>query len=92
MPEQMTQSRWNTMTPAEKDASLDDSQLHSSLRSLKGWRVEGLYYGERKRFIVGQTTGWRPATIGMHNIHSQSSSAILTAGNFTLTRAIEKVR
>ncbi len=57
----MTQELWNKMTPAERDAKRDLSGLTKQLVGLEGWRVEvETIYGEKRRFIVGRSTGWRP--------------------------------
>lgn len=57
----MTQQIWDSMSPAEKDAKRDNSGLSPQLIGLEGWRVEVVTtYGEKRRFIVGKSTGWRP--------------------------------
>ena len=84
----MTQAQWNAMTPAQKDATRDTSSLHPVLRDYRGQRVEVLYYGERKRFQIGQTTGWIPATLGLYNRRARGSSDILTKDNCQFVRVI----
>lgn len=60
----MDQQTWNSMTPAQKDKARDLSGLSPQLTGLEGWRVEvETTYGERKRFIVGRSTGWIPCHI-----------------------------
>lgn len=88
----MTWERWQQLTEAQRDKLRDTRKLHPELAPLRGWRVEVKYYGVRKRFIIGQTTGWKPATLGLYNRRSMSSSAVLTPDNCKLVRAIEKVR
>ena len=88
----MTQTKWDSLTPAQRDAARDTSKLHPALVPLKGYRVEGTYCGKRQRFIVGQSTGWVPCTLGMRSTRANGSSDVLTAENFTLTRVIERVR
>lgn len=62
--ENMTQAKWNAMTPAEREAARDYSGLSPQLRGLEGYRVEvETTYGEKRRFIVGRSTGWRPCHI-----------------------------
>jgi hypothetical protein len=57
----MTQERWNSLSPAEREQQRDDSCLTDQLRGLEGWRVEVVTtYGETRRFIVGRSTGWKP--------------------------------
>lgn len=88
----MTWERWCQLAPAEQDRLRDLSCLHSTLKNYEGWRVEVEYYGERKRFVVGRTSGWQPATLGLHNRTSISSSALLYDDNCTLIKALYKVR
>lgn len=60
----MTQNEWDAMTPAQRDAARDLSDLSAQLVPWKGWRVEVVTtYGEKRRFIVGQSTGWRPCSL-----------------------------
>ncbi len=58
---EMTQSKWNTLSQGEREALRDNSDLTPQLVGLEGHRVEVIdAYGERRRFIVGKSTGWRP--------------------------------
>lgn len=59
----MTQDEWDAMTPAQRDAIRDLSGLSPQLLGLEGKRVEVTVRGERYRFIVGRSTGWRPCHI-----------------------------
>lgn len=60
----MTQAKWDSLSSAERDSMRDYSGLTEQLRGLEGWRVEVVTtYGERRRFIVGRSTGWRPCHI-----------------------------
>ena len=92
MPAPMTWERWTRLSEREREAYRNTSALHPVLKDLRGYRVEVLYYGERKRFIVGQTTGWKPATLGLKTRRSMGSSDLLTVENCQLVRVIEKVR
>ena len=57
----MTQECWNSLTPAQKDASRDNSDLSPQLVGLERYRVEVVTLdGEKRRFIVGKSTGWKP--------------------------------
>jgi hypothetical protein len=57
----MTQERWSRMTLEQREAARDDSALSKQLIGLEGWRVEVIDEGGNKwRFIVGKSTGWRP--------------------------------
>ena len=61
---QMTQSKWEAMTPRQRDEQRDLSGLSSQLAGLEGWRVEVVTaYDETRRFYVGRSTGWRPCHI-----------------------------
>ena len=62
--EGMTQARWDAMTKAERIAACDPSGLTPQLVGLEGKRVEVCdNYGERRRFWVGRSGGWRPCHI-----------------------------
>lgn len=59
--EDMTWDKWSKMTPAQKESLKDYSGLSPQLRGLEGYRVEVVTtYDEKRRFIVGRSTGWRP--------------------------------
>ena len=66
---EMTQERWNAMTPAQRDAVRDLSDLSKQLIGFEGWRVEVYDVDSMKprRFIVGRSTGWRPCHLEIHN-------------------------
>jgi hypothetical protein len=68
------------------------SELHPALIGLEGHRVEIEQYGERRRVIVGITTGWVPAHLGMYNRRAIGSSNVLDAASTRLIRVIERVR
>jgi hypothetical protein len=60
-PVAMTQAIWDQYTRAEKDAARDLSGLNPQLIGLEGSRIEVTdAYGERRRFWVSRSTGWRP--------------------------------
>lgn len=57
----MTQQKWDQLSTADRERLRDLSDLSPQLLGLEGWRVEvETTYGERRRFIVGRSTGWRP--------------------------------
>jgi len=57
----MTQAIWDKMTPREREAARDNSDLSPQLIGLEGWRVEVVTtYAKTRRFIVGKSTGWKP--------------------------------
>lgn len=58
---EMTQQKWDAMSQRERDLVRSDASLSPQLMGLEGWRVEVVTdYGERRRFIVGKSTGWIP--------------------------------
>jgi hypothetical protein len=61
----MTQKRWDLMTPRQRDAVRSDAGLTKQLIGLEGWRVEveSFMTGEKRRFIVGRSSGWIPCHI-----------------------------
>ena len=60
----MTQTKWDSRSHAEREQARDLSDLSPQLVGLEGWRVEVVTtYGEKRRFIVGRSTGWRPCHI-----------------------------
>jgi hypothetical protein len=57
----MTGEKWNSLAPIERNRLRDNSHLSPQLIGLEGWRVEAVdIHGDRRRFIVGKSTGWRP--------------------------------
>lgn len=57
----MNYENWKNLTPSEKANLIDNSALTKQLLGLEGWRVEVITtYGEKRRFIVGKSTGWKP--------------------------------
>jgi hypothetical protein len=62
---------WNGATTAQREAMRDNSELNQSLLLFKGCRVEATdENGETSRFWVGQSTGWIPCTLLIHNTRS----------------------
>ena len=61
MDTQMTQDKWDTLSHSQREQVRDNSGLSPQLVGLEGWRVEVVTdYNEKRRFIVGKSTGWRP--------------------------------
>lgn len=57
----MTQQRWSLLTLEEKEGLQDLSGLTKQLIGYEGYRVEVIdKRGQRRRFWVGRSTGWRP--------------------------------
>jgi hypothetical protein len=89
--EGMTWDTWKNLPRVQKDKLRDNSQLTAQLVGLEGWRVEVVTtYDEKRRFIVGKSTGWRP-------IHLEVKTARSLGGDpaeksYKTIRQIEKVR
>jgi hypothetical protein len=88
----MTQQRWNAMSPAQRDAARDNSGLSTQLKGCEGWRVEVLDIGDTKprRFIVGKSTGWRPCHLELANARSSGGGS--ASREYAKVRLVEKVR
>lgn len=93
----MTQERWNAMTPAQRDAARDNSDLTPQLIGLEGWRVEVLAPDRStvsgfkpRRFIVGRSTGWKPCHLEISTRRSFGGSP--AAKEYRQVRKLEKVR
>jgi hypothetical protein len=68
------------------------ADLTPALIGLEGWRVEVLdAYGERRRFIVGKSTGWMPCHLEIARRNSSGGGAV-TGAPFQSLRKLEKVR
>jgi len=60
----MTQERWARLSPAERKELQDLSGISPQLISHEGYRVEVVDdYGNKRRFWVSRSTGWRPCHI-----------------------------
>ena len=60
----MDQATWASMPEEERAKARDLSGLTPQLIGWEGWRVEvETGWGERRRFIVDRSTGWRPCHI-----------------------------
>lgn len=67
----MTQEKWNSLSTIEREKVRDYSDLSPQLKGLQGYRVEVVTdYDEKRRFIVGQSTGWRPCSLEVNNRRS----------------------
>ena len=72
----MDQQTWSGMTSAQKEAQRDNSGLSPQLIGLEGWRVEVVTtYGEKRRFYVGKSTGWRPCHLEVKLSNSHGGTA-----------------
>jgi hypothetical protein len=89
--EQMTWPEWQKMSHAEKERRRDNSELSQQLIGKEGWRVEVVTrYGERRRFIVGRSTGWKPIHLEVKTRRSLGGMA--AESDYASVRMVEKVR
>lgn len=87
----MTQERWNSLSEARRAELRDMSGLSRQLVGLEGWRVEvETLEGEKRRFIVGRSTGWRPCSLEIKKANSSRGGC--ADMEYKSVRAIEKVR
>ena len=62
---------WKNISESERSAIRKLDSLSPQLVGLEGWRVEvETTYGEKRRFIVGRSTGWVPCHIELYNRRS----------------------
>lgn len=87
----MTQTRWDSLSAAERAELRSDAGLTPQLIGLEGWRVEvETTYGETRRFIVGRSTGWIPCHI--ERKLRTSSGGYGAEKEYKSVRRIERVR
>jgi hypothetical protein len=87
----MTQAKWDSLSPAQRDALRDNSGLSKDLIGLEGWRVEVVTcYEETRRFIVGRSTGWRPCHLEVKTRASHGGTA--AEQKYRWVRKLYKVR
>lgn len=72
----MTQAKWDSLTPAQRDEIRDYSGLSKQLIGFESKRVEvSDEYGETRRFWVGRSTGWRPCHLEIKTRRSHGGMA-----------------
>jgi len=72
----MTQAKWDSLSPSDREQLRDNSDLSSQLVGLEGWCVEVVTdYDEKRRFIVGKSTGWRPCHLEISRRNSYGGLA-----------------
>jgi hypothetical protein len=72
----MTYEKWQFLPHEKRQALRDNSCLSPQLTGLEGWRVEVVSTcGEKRRFIVGKSTGWRPVHLELYNRRSISGGS-----------------
>ena len=68
------------------------SELTPELRGLEGWRVEAVdRWGQRRRFIVGKSTGFIPCHLELCRRDSSGGPAV-SGAPFSSVRRLEQVR
>ena len=87
----MTQTKWEKMTASQKEAIRDLSGLSWQLKGLEGYRVEVVTtYGEKRRFIVEKSTGWKPCHLEVKTRRSMGGGC--AEKTYKSVYIIEKVR
>lgn len=87
----MTQARWDSHSPTEREQLRDMSHMTPQLTGLEGWRVEVVdMVGETRRFIVGRSTGWRPCHLEMSTRRSVCGDP--ARARYQSVKKLEKVR
>ena len=61
-----------------------------ALRGLEGWRVSAVVNGERRRFIVGISTGWLPCHVARHNVRSRGGDGLSAGDTITDVRKLDR--
>lgn len=66
---------WNGLTRGQKEALQSTEGLSPQLTGLEGYRVEvETTYGEKRRFIVGKSTGWQPCHLEISRRNSSGGA------------------
>lgn len=88
----MTQAKWDTLPEHERERLRDTSGLCRQLLGLEGWRVAVIdtMTGERRRFIVGRSSGWRPCHIELAN--RRSIAGVSARIDYLKVQALYQVR
>ena len=87
----MTSSLWSSLSEARRAELRDMSGLSPQLVGLEGWRVEvETMGGEKRRFIVGRSTGWRPCSLEIKT--ARSSDGRCAEREYKTVRVLERIR
>lgn len=95
----MTQELWSGLSPDTREALRDNSDLTPQLIGLEGWRVEVTCVKceqdyalktEKRRFIVGRSTGWKPYHLEISRKSAFDGRPALAS--YDSVRKIEKAR
>lgn len=88
--EGMTQEKWNRLSEVERARLRSPVNLTTQLLGKEGCRVEVVTMsGERRRFIVGRSTGWKPCHIELKN--RTSSGGVSAEREYKSVRHLEVV-
>lgn len=88
----MTQAKWDSLRPIERERIRDNSGLHPQLVGLEGYRVQVVTQdGATLRFIVGKSTGWRPCHLEIARRTSHGGGPV-DSRPFQSVKTLEKVR
>jgi len=86
----MTQAKWDALSPAQREKMVDRSELHPLLSTYIGRKVR--VQPKRKfgasTFRVGKSTGWRPVLLAVRANASASSDVIGADEVFTLIQPV----
>jgi hypothetical protein len=73
----MTYEKWRRLKETERLVLADYSQLVPALRQYEGDRVEVTYPdGDKARFWVGRSTGWRPIHLEINTTRSDGGCQV----------------
>lgn len=87
----MTQSKWDHMSKAQRESIRDNADLIPQLKGFEGYRVEVIDdYNEKRRFIVGKSTGWKPCHLEIKT--RRSMCGYPADKHYKSVQIIEKVR
>jgi hypothetical protein len=87
----MDYNLWRSLGYGQRERVRDMSGLEPRLKGYEGFRVECLHNGERVRFNVGLSTGWKPCHLRVHNARCMGGDPI-KPGSVSEVRVIRKVR
>lgn len=87
MLEGMTYELWRSLNERQRKRVQDTTSLNPQLLKLEGCRVEVRdEYGEKRRFQVGRSGGWRPIHLELANC--RSSGGCKAADNYKSVRIV----
>jgi hypothetical protein len=88
----MTWETWQRLPESQRSLLRDNRSLTQELVGLEGYRVEVVdSHGEKRRFIVGRSTGWQPIHIELSKRTSSGGIGVMGAP-FKSVRKLYRVR